>query len=110
VAFCTWFAFRLELGLATAGFLYLVLVVLAAIYGGFWIATAASFVALGCLDYFFVPPLLSFRVNSPAYWAALCAFEFTALVVSRLSYTANAFTRPHAGSCYSTGLAIPAPH
>ena len=47
VAFCTWFAFRLELGLATAGFLYLVLVVLAAIYGGFWIATAASFCCLG---------------------------------------------------------------
>jgi two-component system sensor histidine kinase KdpD len=89
VAFCTWFAFRLDLGLATAGFLYLVLVVLAAMYGGFRIATATSFIAVGCLDYFFVPPLLSFRVNSPAYWAVLSAFEFTALVVSRLAYTAN---------------------
>ena len=39
-AFCTWFAFRLDLGLATAGFLYLVLVVLAAIYGGSWIEPA----------------------------------------------------------------------
>jgi len=89
VAFCTWFAFRLELGLATAGFLYLVLVVLAAMYDGFWIATATSFVAVACLDYFFVPPLFSLTVNSPEDWAALCAFEFTALVVSRLSYTAN---------------------
>ena len=89
VAFCTWFAFRLELGLATAGFLYLVLVVLVAAYGGFWIATAASLVAVGCLDYYFVPPLFRFTVNSPEDWAALCAFEYTALVVSRLSHTAN---------------------
>jgi two-component system, OmpR family, sensor histidine kinase KdpD len=87
---CTWLAFHAGLNLASAGFMYLVLVVLAAIYGGFSQATVASFVAFACLDYFFIPPLFTFRVNDPRNWVALGAFEFTALVVSRLSHQAQA--------------------
>jgi two-component system, OmpR family, sensor histidine kinase KdpD len=37
------------------------------------------------LDYFFDPPILSFQVVDPQNWIALASFEFTALVVSRLS-------------------------
>ncbi len=84
VAACTWAAFRLDQSFAFTGFLHLVMVVLAAVYGGFWQATFVSVVAVGCLNYFFVPPIFSF-VNSPANWVALGAFEFTALVISRLS-------------------------
>ena len=84
VAVCTWGAFRLDQSFAFAGFLHLVMVVLAAVYGGFWQATFVSVVAAACLNYFFVPPIFSF-VNSPANWVALGAFEFTALVISRLS-------------------------
>jgi two-component system, OmpR family, sensor histidine kinase KdpD len=90
MAVCTWLGFHAGLNLASSGFLYLVLIVLAAVYGGIWEATIASFVAVMCLDYFFVPPLFTFRVNDPRNWVALGAFEFTALVVSRFSNQAQA--------------------
>ena len=85
---CTWLSFRFGQGFAFTGFLYLILVVLEALYGGFWQATVISVTAAACLNYFFVPPIFSF-VNSPENWVALGAFEFTALVISRLSQRAN---------------------
>jgi len=85
---CTWVSFHLGQGFAFTGFLYLVLVVLAALYGGFWQATVVSVAAAACLNYFFVPPIFSFA-NSLANWVALAAFEFTALVISRLSLRAQ---------------------
>jgi len=53
-------------------------------YGGLWQATLVSIAAAMCLNYFFIPPVFSFE-NSPENWIALGAFEFTALVISRLS-------------------------
>lgn len=88
LAACTWGSFRLEQTFAFTGFLHLVIVVLAAVYGGFWQATVVSVAAAACLNYFFVPPIFSFA-NSPANWVALGAFEFTALVISRLSLRAR---------------------
>ncbi len=88
IAACTGVSFRLDQSFAFTGFLHLVIVVLAAMYGGFWQATFVSVVAAACLNYFFVPPIFSF-VNSPANWVALGAFEFTALVISRLSLRAR---------------------
>lgn len=89
IAVCTWFAFNAGLNLAASGFLFLVLVVLAAVYGGFGQATVTSIVAVACLNYFFMPPLFRFTVSDPQNWVALGAFEFTALVVSRLSHHAQ---------------------
>src|ERR1700690_2682780 len=57
---CTWLSFRFGQSFAFTGFLYLVLVVLAALYGGFWQATGISVAAAACLNYFFVPPIFSF--------------------------------------------------
>jgi K+-sensing histidine kinase KdpD len=74
---CTWVSFHIGQTFAFTGFLYLVLVVLAALYGGFWQATLVSIAAAACLNYYFVPPIFSFA-NSPANWVALGAFEFTA--------------------------------
>jgi two-component system sensor histidine kinase KdpD len=88
VALSTWASFRLDQSFAFTGFVHLVIVVLAAVYGGFWQATFVSAVAAACLNYFFVPPIFSF-VNSPANWVALGAFEFTALVIGRLSLRAR---------------------
>ena len=73
---------------AFTGFIYLVFVVLTAMYGGFRSATLVSVVSAACLNYFFVPPIFSF-VNSPENWVALGAFEFTALVISQLSHRAH---------------------
>lgn len=89
---CTWLSFHFGQSFAFTGFLYLILVVLAALYGGFWQATVISIVAAASLNYFFVPPIFSF-VNSPANWVALGAFEFTALVISRLSLHAQVQAR-----------------
>jgi two-component system, OmpR family, sensor histidine kinase KdpD len=89
VAGCTWLAFRLGFNLAASGFLYLVVVVLAAVYGGGWEATVTAVVSFACLNYFFVPPIWSFHVSDPANWVALGTFELTALVISRLSRRAQ---------------------
>ena len=91
VGVCTWASFRMGQGFAFTGFLYLVFVVLAAMYGGFRSATLVSVVSAACLNYFFVPPIFSF-VNSPTNWVALGAFEFTALVISKLSQREHART------------------
>ena len=84
VILCTWVAFHFGQSFAFTGFVYLVPVVFAAMYGGFWQATLVSIAAAMCLNYFFIPPVFSFA-NSPENWIALSAFEFTALVIGRLS-------------------------
>ena len=83
VAACTWLSFRIGLGLATAGFLYLMIVVVTAVNRGFWTASAVSLAAVACLNFFFVEPVLTFRVasveelwsrygplSSPRWWSA----------------------------------------
>jgi two-component system sensor histidine kinase KdpD len=85
VCLCTWISFRLRQNLGAVGFLYLVFVVLAAVYGGFRQATLISIIAVACLDYFFDDPIFSFSVGRLSNWVELAAFEFTALVISRLS-------------------------
>ena len=80
-----WMSFRFEQNFAFTGFVCLIFVVLTAMYAGFRWATLVSVVSAASLNYFFVPPIFSF-VNSPANWVALGAFEFTALVISRLSH------------------------
>ncbi len=89
VALCTWISFRLGLNLGAVGFLYLVFVVLSAVYGGFGQATMISVMAVACLDYFFDEPIFSFSVGRLSNWVALAVFEFTALVISRLSNRAR---------------------
>src|ERR1035441_521240 len=88
VGVCTWASFQMGQGFAFTGFIYLVFVVLTAMFGGFRSATLVSIVSAACLNYFFVPPIFSF-VNSPENWVALGAFEFTALVISQLSHRAH---------------------
>ena len=89
VCLCTWISFGLGLNLGAVGFLYLVFVVLVAVYGGFWQATLISVIAVACLDFFFDDPIFSFSVGRLSNWVALAAFEFTALVISRLSNRAR---------------------
>src|SRR5580692_5268182 len=91
IAISTWASFRLGQGFAFTGFIYLVFVVLTAMWFSFRSATLVSVVSAACLNYFFVPPIFSF-VNSPENWVALGAFEFTALVISQLSHRAHCRT------------------
>jgi two-component system sensor histidine kinase KdpD len=80
----TFGAWRLHLMLPAVAPVYFLFIVLVAIRWGFWEATIASLVSVACLDYLFTEPLYSFRTSTPN-WIAMSVFEFTGLVVSRLS-------------------------
>jgi len=70
--------------MATAGFMYLFVVVIVSLLYGIWQATFTSLVAVSCLNYFFIPPILSFAVADERDWIALVSFQVCALLVSRL--------------------------
>jgi PAS domain S-box-containing protein len=78
-------AFRSHLNLSAAGFIDLLIVFLTALKFGFWEATGSSFAAVASLDFFFAPPIHSFRLYDPENWVALVTFEIIALIVSRFS-------------------------
>jgi two-component system sensor histidine kinase KdpD len=85
VALVTFVGYNLHLNLPASASLYFLVVVLVSIVSGFWEASITSLVAVNCLNYFFVPPVLTWRVGDPQNWVALAIFEVTALSVSRLS-------------------------
>jgi two-component system sensor histidine kinase KdpD len=85
IALLTYAGFSLQINLVTISSLYLLIVVGMASLCGFWQASLTSLIAVACLDYFFMPPVLRFNVTDPQDWTALGAFEVTALVISRLS-------------------------
>ncbi len=89
VSLATLIAYSLRLNLAATVLLQLLVVVIAALRIGFWQATLISVFANVCLVYFIVPPVFSFVISDPQNWVALGVFEFTALVVSRLSTEAQ---------------------
>ncbi len=89
VALVTFIAFRLHLNLSTSGSLYFLIVVVVSVIWGFWEASVTSLIAVNCLNYFFVPPVLTFRISDPQDWVALATFEISALIVSRLSTRAQ---------------------
>ena len=93
VALLGFSGYVLHFNSAPVGFLFLLAVVSEAILCGFWQATIVSLVASACLDYFYYPPLLRFNINDPQDWVCLCAFELSALVVSRMSTREQLSTR-----------------
>lgn len=77
------------LNLATTIALYLFVTLGVADKAGFVAASVVSVVATLCLEFFFAPPLFSFRVARPEDWIALITFEGVSLLVSRLSQQAH---------------------
>jgi K+-sensing histidine kinase KdpD len=72
VALVTLCAFRLHLNLSTSGSLYFLIVVMVSVVWSFWEASFTSLIAVNCLNYFFVSPVLTWRVGDPQNWAAPC--------------------------------------
>jgi two-component system sensor histidine kinase KdpD len=93
VALLTVGCYWLHLGLAPAGFLYLLLVVIQALTTGFVPSAIVSLLAAGCLEFFFTAPALSFRIADPLDILALATYLTTALVISRLSSKAQSEAR-----------------
>jgi PAS domain S-box-containing protein len=84
LALVTFVCFRFRLNLATAAVLYLIVIVLLSLQGSFLLSAVFSLVAIGCLAYFFAPPIFSFRVNDPLEAVAILAFLTTSIVITHL--------------------------
>jgi PAS domain S-box-containing protein len=76
--------FRLEIGLATTAFIYLVVIVLLSLMGSFFVSAILSIGAVASLNYFFAPPIFSFDVDYPLDVVLLITFLLTSLIVSGL--------------------------
>lgn len=94
VAAVTLLLFRyLHVNATTAGFFYLVVVLVIASAGGLVESTVASISAMLCFNYFFFPPIGTFTIENPQNWVALFAFLFTSLMASQLSARAKRRTK-----------------
>lgn len=89
LALVSYGAYKLRLNSASAGLVYLVTVTLNCLNSGFFAAVVVSILAVGCLDYFFVAPVLTWRVAQPVDGVALAAFVITCLMITRLSSKAR---------------------
>ena len=68
----------------TAGFAFLIVVLISSLRGGLLVGAIASIVATLCYNFFFFPPVHTFTIAEPANWVALGAFLVTSVIVSRL--------------------------
>src|ERR1700733_6470033 len=76
--------FWLDVPLVAAAFTYLVVLVLLALVSNLSFLIALSFIGVGCLSYFFAPPIYSFRVDYPEDIITISAFLITSFVVNFL--------------------------
>jgi PAS domain S-box-containing protein len=84
LASLTFACFSLGLNLATAGFLFLILITLLSLTGTFVESAILSFIAVGSLNYYFAPPIFSLRIDYPQDAVLVVTFLLTALIVTRL--------------------------
>lgn len=70
---------------STAGFAYLLAILLIATFWGLWESIAASFAAALLFNYFFLPPILRFSIADSGNWVALFTFLAAAVLVSKLA-------------------------
>jgi PAS domain S-box-containing protein len=84
IALVTFVCFQLHLNLAATAFLYLIIVVLLSLKGSLLSSTAVSLIAVGCLAYYFAPPIFSFRVDDPFNILAIITFLLTSTVITTL--------------------------
>ncbi len=76
--------YAMRLNANTAGFAFLIIVLLSSLRGGFLAGALASIAATLCYNFFFFDPLHTFTIAEPANWVALAAFLVTSVIVSRL--------------------------
>jgi two-component system sensor histidine kinase KdpD len=81
--------FPLHPNFALVGCFYLLLVVLQSTFVSFAASAIVSVLAVVSLDYFFVPPFLSVRIDKPIYGLGLLTFLVTSLVITRLASKAR---------------------
>lgn len=90
VAIVTLLAYRATpVNATTAGFAYLLLVLVIASAWGFVLAASAAVAATLTYNIFFFPPIGTFNIYDAHNWVALFSFLTTALLASRLSAKAK---------------------
>src|SRR5580692_3295584 len=87
--------FWLEVPLVAAAFTYLVVFVLLSLVSSLSSLIVLSFIGVGCLSYFFAPPIYSFRVDYPQDLITISAFMITSFVVNFLVTRVRAEQRNH---------------
>ena len=80
IALLTFACFRLRLNLLSG--LYLIVIVLLSLQGSFLSSAVVSLIAVGCLAYYFAPPIFSFRVSDPFEIVAILVFLVTSGVIT----------------------------
>ena len=91
--------FWLDAPLVAAAFTYLVVLVLLSLVSNFSSLIVLSFIGVGCLNYFFAPPIYSFRVDYPQDLITISAFVITSFVVNFLVTRVRAEQRDHMRTC-----------
>ena len=82
--------YAFHLGFPTVSFFFLVVVVIHSLAGDFLSSAVVSVISFLCLNFFFVPPILSLRVSDPSDTLALISFLITGLVITGLTSRAQA--------------------
>jgi len=92
VGLVTFICYGLGLNLTATGFLYLIIVVLQSLLGDFVSSAVVSIIADLCLNFFFVPPIFSFRVSdSSDIWALIAFLIIVARPCARIFNSGPAF-------------------
>jgi C4-dicarboxylate-specific signal transduction histidine kinase len=84
IALLTFVCFRLQVRAGIAALVYLIVVVLLSATDAFVPSVLVSIIAVVCLNYFFIPPILSFRVGNPLDILALVSFLGIAWLITIL--------------------------
>lgn len=79
----------LTVNATTAAIVYILTVLVLATAWGIAEAVSASVVAILCFNFFFLPPIHTFRIEDPQNWVAFFAFLITSIIVSHLSSQAR---------------------
>ena len=84
LALITVVCFDIGFGVTRTSFVYLILITVLSLLGSFSASVLLSILAVGVLNYFFVPPLFEFHVDDPDDVVRLAVFFTTSLIVTAL--------------------------
>jgi C4-dicarboxylate-specific signal transduction histidine kinase len=85
IALLSYAFFLLGAHFATAGFCLIIVLSLLSLGGRFFDSLVLSVVAIGCLDFFFIPPIFSLEVGSRMDILPMAAFLTTSLIITGLT-------------------------
>ncbi|MDB5026878.1 MAG: multi-sensor signal transduction multi-kinase nodulation NodV-like protein [Candidatus Eremiobacteraeota bacterium] len=84
LALLTFVSVRLDLNLATALCLYLIVIIMMSFWGSFVSSAVVSLIAVVLLDYYFTPPMFTFQIKDPFDSVAMVLFLTTSAVITTL--------------------------